>query len=153
MATAQIVNIPEKLILYRLHEHSVSARYTSAERVTVEISQRSIAGLLGVEIPSPLVEDLRRVASWNRCLDQEQKIHRVRDLIWRLYLAYTSRLRPTSKERREVAGEAAMMLVKLACLHVWAWPASSRTALWRALLLDPLVLMTFPFKRLERRIS
>jgi hypothetical protein len=77
----------------------------------------------------------------------------VRDLIWRLYQTYNRRLRPTAKERREVAGEAAMMLVKLACLHIWAWPASSRTALWKALLLDPLVLMTFPFKGLERRIS
>ncbi|HTD47948.1 MAG TPA: glycosyltransferase [bacterium] len=152
--TTRMVNLPRTLGLYRVHERSNSARVESLiEPAAVKISRRSIAGLLGDEVSPQLVEDLRRVVSWNRLPDQDQRIDRVVDAVRRLYAAYTRQLKPTPKERREVAGEAAMVLAKLASLHVWTRPRASWTALWSALLLDPFLFAILPSRLLERAMA
>lgn len=143
-------NLPEPLLLYRLHSANVGRTYQAEQtRERILLRQKILSAALKETVPIDIIQIME-----NREYDCPDNSLRVACLIHRLFRAYCKDNRLSDEDERYISEDVATKLFSLAAAHI----RSPR--LWRYLILSCqyspeliLRICKWPFKHLSRRMA
>jgi hypothetical protein len=132
-----LANIPEALIRYRVWEEGITSRHhLEQEQSAVIVSHSMIIRLLGSDVSSETIANLRKVLN-GLPLDSPQQIDEVATLVKQLHRAYLNTHSLNRAESREVAQDAGMTLLALAASNSKISAVKRLRILAQALRLSP----------------
>ena len=97
---AELANLPEPLVMYRLQPDSISHRYKSVQKqMTIQLMKAVISNLFGRPISDEDVMLLYQ-AVWREQFCHPGEIIRVLNIMWKMYQAYTAQNHLTPLEKK-----------------------------------------------------